>query len=201
MPRGTLGRMSDGESPRGQLIVVSGPAAVGKDSLLDRARAVLPALVKSVSMTTRPRATGEVNGVNYFFVSRDEFLRHRDADELLEWASVFDDYYGTPAAWVRAQRAAGCSVAMNIDVKGGLQVKRLAPDARLVFIMPPEPRLEVLSRRLHNRHRDSDTSAAIVKRLETAVWEMEQAPQYDRVIVNDDLDRAAAELIAVIQEP
>lgn len=192
----------DGGAPPvpGRLMIVSGPAAAGKDTLIARARAALPSLVKSVSMTTRPRARDEEHGVHYFFVTREEFARHREAGALLEWAPVFDDFYGTPAAWVREQLAAGRDVIMNIDVKGGLQVREQMPEARLIFVMPPEPRLETLRQRLVDRHRDSDTPAAIARRLATAEWEMTQAARYDRIIVNEEADRAAQALIEAIRE-
>ena len=187
-----------GESS-GKLIVISGPAGVGKDTLLARALTALPDLVKSVSMTTRPRGPGEENGRSYFFVSDDEFLRLRDAGELLEWAEVFQHFYGTPAKWVREQVVAGHNVVMNIDVQGGLQIKRKFPEALLVFVRPPGDPLITLRARLKARGRDSD--AEIDVRLANAAEELQRAVDYDFQIINDDADRAAAEFVRIISEP
>lgn len=180
----------------GKLIVISGPAGVGKDTVLTRAMTALPNLVKSVSVTTRPPSPGEIEGRSYFFVGEDEFLRLRDADELLEWAVVHNHLYGTPAKWVREQTATGHNVVMNIDVQGGLQIKRNFPAAALVFVQPPGDPLATLRERLRARGRDSDRELEV--RLSNAMEEMKCASQYDFQITNDDAERAAAEFVRIV---
>ncbi|MCS6861496.1 MAG: guanylate kinase [Abditibacteriales bacterium] len=184
--------------PSGRLFVISGPAGVGKDTLLARVLPEFPHLVKAITTTTRPRKEGEVHGRDYFFVTVEEFQQMIDSGQLLEWAKVHERYYGSPKQWVEEQLAQGRSVVLVIDVQGGLNVKALFPDAVLIFIRPPRGReREVLLARIAGRGRDSAEEVQV--RLKTAEWELSQADRYDYQIVNEDLEEATQQLKAIIQ--
>lgn len=181
---------------RGRLFVLAGPSGVGKGSivrtLLDRA---LDGPSLSVSVTTRPRREGETEGEHYFFVSDEEFDRMIADGELLEWASVVGHRSGTPRRAVVDRLDAGRDVILEIDVQGAGQIRQLVPDAVLIFLTPPT--MDELERRL--RGRGTETEERIAARLETAGWEMTQQPWFDHVIVNDDLERASAQVAAIIE--
>lgn len=149
----------------------------------------------SVSMTDRPPRAGEEHGHDYFFVSRDEFVSLRDDDGLLEWFEVYGDLKGTPRAPVEEHLAAGEDVLLEVDVQGALAVKRVFPDAHMVFIRPPSR--EVQRRRLLDRDPDADP-AALEARLRQADAEEAQTDRFDAVVVNDDVDRAVGEIRALL---
>ena len=179
---------------RGILIVLSGPSGAGKST-------VIAALMKrrddirfSVSATTRPPRPGETNGKDYFFISREEFDRMIGADAFLEHAEYVGNCYGTPAAPVEENLAAGYNVLLDIEVQGAEQVLKKRPDAVSVFLCPPS--LAELERRL--RGRGTDTEEKIKGRLETARREYDKAKNYAYIVVNDDADAAAAELDGII---
>jgi guanylate kinase len=148
----------------------------------------------SVSVTTRPPRPGEVDGVDYFFVDDDAFDRMIHADELLEWAEVVGHRSGTPRGFVADRLAAGRDVLLEIDVAGAAQVREDVPDSILIFIDPPS--IDELERRL--RGRGTETEDRIRLRLETAVWERDQRDRFDHVVVNDELERASAQVAAII---
>jgi len=188
----------------GLLLVVSGPSAVGKDTVLDAllSRADLPRPVqKCVTTTTRaprPKDGGrgmEEDGVDYHFVSPARFNEMVAHDELLEYAEYADNYYGTPRAWVSERRDRGIDVILKIEVQGGLIVQEKAPDAVLVFLQPPS--LEELERRL--RHRRTDSEDQIAKRLLHARKEMDQRPHYDYAVTNDSVEDAVDAIRAVLR--
>jgi guanylate kinase len=182
----------------GRLFVISGPAGVGKDTLMARVLPEFPNLVKTITTTTRPRKEGEVQGRDYFFVTVEEFQRMIDTGQLLEWAKVHERYYGSPKQWVQEQLAQGRSVALVIDVQGGLNVKTMFPDAVLIFVRPPHGReREILIERIAGRGRDSAEEVQV--RLKTAEWELSQADKYDYQIVNEDLEEATRQLKDIIQ--
>jgi guanylate kinase len=181
---------------RGLLVVVSGPSGVGKDSILDLVFQRDPSLAYSVSYTTRPPRAGEVDGVDYSFVSEAEFDRLVAEGELLEWAHVHNHRYGTGRGRIEAALAAGKDIVLNVDVQGGAAVRQQMPDALLVFIAPPS--LEELDRR--RRDRGTDSAADLAVRAADAAVEMGFANRYDAVVVNDDLERAAGEVTRLIQE-
>lgn len=183
------------EAITSKLFVISGPSGVGKGTLVARARERIPGLGLTVSATTRPMRPGEVDGVNYFFLSDEEFSRKIEAGEFVEWAQVFDHRYGTLASEVDRNLGAGHSVILEIDVQGALQVRERYPGAVLIFIMPPSK--EVLRERLTGRGTEAPESLEL--RLATAEREMELAPQYDEVVVNDDLDAATDELVDLLE--
>lgn len=176
-------------------IVVSGPSGAGKTVLCRELGDALPDLRRSISATTRPRRGAEEDGEAYFFWSRERFLTVRDQGGFAEWAEVHGQLYGTPKAWLDERLAAGSPVVLNIDVQGGLQLRASYPGALLVFVLPPS--LNVLEARL--RGRGTDPPAEIERRLRTAREEIGQLPKYDAVIINDRLDEATADLVAVVR--
>jgi guanylate kinase len=163
---------------------------VGKGTLVAKVRGNRPSLGLTVSATTRPPRPGEVDGVSYFFMDDAEFSRRVSQGEFLEWANVHGHRYGTLLSEVRRNLAEGRSLILEIDVQGGLNVRRIHPDAVLVFIEPPS--MEELEHRL--RGRGTEDEASIECRLENARREMEMGESYDVRIVNDDLEHAAQEL-------
>lgn len=179
----------------GALFVISGPAGAGKGTLLGRAIERLDNAWVSISATTRaPRGT-EVDGVEYFFLTHDEFERRIEADGFIEYAHVHGNYYGTPIDPIREHVEAGDAVFLEIDVQGAFQVREKIPDCKLIFIAPPS--MEILEKRLRGRATDSEESIKL--RLANAAGELAQAEKYDHVVVNDDLERATNELVEVIQ--
>ncbi|NJN72738.1 MAG: guanylate kinase [Limnothrix sp. RL_2_0] len=174
----------------GKLIVLTGPSGVGKGTLV---RALLPRhdnLFLSISATTRQPRTGEIDGKDYFFKTRGEFEAMIAASELLEWAEYAGNYYGTPLAPVKTQIQRGNFMLLEIEVVGATLVKEVFPDALRLFVLPPS--FEVLEQRLRGRGQDSDL--AIAKRLERAKEELALSHEFDVEIVNDDLERAIAEI-------
>jgi guanylate kinase len=178
----------------GLLLVVSGPSGAGKGTLVDRLVAARPECVFSVSATTRPIRPGEKNGVQYEFVSREEFERMRAAGEFLEWAVVHDHLYATPARFCDENVKAGRVVVLDVDVQGGASVRRARPDAVSVFIYPPS--VDALRQRLLRR--GTDAPAVVETRLRNAPGELAQYEEYDYLVMNDDLEAAVARLIAIV---
>lgn len=181
----------------GEIIVLSAPSAGGKTTLLRRLFERYPRVAAemrfSVSHTTRPPRSNEIDGEDYHFVSRPEFEDMIAAGSFLEWAVVHGRHYGTGLAAVEAELARGHDVILEVDVQGAREVRRRRPDVVSVFIMPPS--FAVLERRL--RERALDAPEQIERRLRTAIEEMREQERYDYVIVNDDLDRASEALAAV----
>jgi guanylate kinase len=175
---------------RGRLIVIAAPSGAGKTSLVKALLAREPALRLSVSHTTRRRRETEQEGREYHFVSVPEFERLRDAGEFLEHARVFDNLYGTSRAYVEQQLAAAHDVVLEIDWQGAQQVRRAMPQCVTVFILPPSR--EALAERLARRA--SDTAQVIARRLADAAGDMSHYREFDYVVVNDDFDRAVADL-------
>lgn len=180
---------------RGLLVVISGPSGVGKDTIIERLLELDPNLVYSVSWTTRAPRPGEVDGVSYTFVSREKFEEMIRQGGFLEHASYAGNLYGTPAAPVEAARAAGRDILLKIEVQGAQQVRERARDALFIFIAPPSN--EELVRRQEVRGKEAEQD--MTERRKIAEKEMQYASQYDRAVVNDDLDRAVAEILAIIR--
>ncbi|MBT0568016.1 guanylate kinase [Williamsia sp. CHRR-6] len=181
---------------RGRLVVVVGPSAVGKSSVVRRLRELLPELVFSVSATTRAPRTGEVDGRDYHFVDDARFDAMIAEGELLEWAEIHGGLQrsGTPAAPVLDALAAGSPVLVEVDIAGARAVARRLPEAITVFLAPPS--WEELVRRLTGR--GTESADVIARRLETARAELAMADEFDHVIVNDEVDRVAQTLLSLL---
>ncbi len=182
-------------TPPARLTVLAGPSAVGKDTVAADVRTRFPNVWLSVSATTRPPRPGEVQGVNYHFVADDQFDRMVAEDELLEWAVVHGVYrYGTPRQAVLDHLAAGDPALLVIDLQGARQVRRRMPEARFVFLAPPS--WDELVRRLVGRGTEGEEERE--RRLASARVELAAEPEFDHVIVNDDVHRATEELVRVM---
>jgi guanylate kinase len=182
------------EAGRGMLVVVSSPSGGGKGTLIRRVLKAVPHLGYSVSFTTRGVREGEVNGREYFFVSEDEFRRKIDAGDFLEWAVVHGKHYGTSHLQVQRELNAGSDIVMEVDVQGAASVRHLIDDAVSVFILPPT--FEILRSRLEAR--GSEDKAELALRLKNARTEVEHYSEFKYIIINDDADRAAAQLASII---
>jgi len=180
---------------KGKLLVISGPSGAGKSTVVFKAIEGRDDICFSTSATTRSPRPGEVDGREYFFVSFERFLEMVANDELLEHAEYVANCYGTPRAYVEQRLAEGMNVVLDIEVQGARQVRRQMPEAVLIFIAPPS--LEELEKRL--RGRGTDTESAIEGRLIRARQEYQEADFYDYLIVNDDLEKAANQLNAIIE--
>ena len=179
---------------RGMLIVVSSPSGGGKGTLIDRVLKTVPSVSYSVSYTTRAPREGEQNGREYFFVSPAEFQQMIGEGEFLEWADVYGRFYGTSKSQVERERAAGQDIILEIDVQGAASIRTLVDDAISVFILPPS--FELLKKRLTARGTDSGPD--LEKRLRGAPLEVQQYRHFQYVILNDDINRASAQLASVI---
>ena len=177
-----------------RLFVISGPSGAGKGTLVSLVRERRHDLGLTVSATTRKPREGEIDGVSYHFISEEEFTRRVDAGEFLEWAHVHGHRYGTLKSEVDERMARGHSVILEIDIQGGMNVRKVYPDAVLLFIIPPSA--EELERRL--RGRGSEREEDIALRLENAKREMAMKDSYDTIIINDSLDVAVGALEAAI---
>jgi guanylate kinase len=180
---------------KGLLIVVTGPSAVGKGTICHALRQVTPDLHFSVSCTTRKPRVGEVHGRDYFFVTEEEFQRKIEQGELLEWAQVYGNWYGTPRQYVEEIVASGQDIILDIDMVGARRVRQYYPDSVFIFVIPPS--MEALSQRI--RGRGTESEEAVRLRLEQAPRWIEEGLEYDYVIVNDDLQKAVRTLQSIIE--
>jgi guanylate kinase len=190
----TVRRAAEAPTVRGLLFIVSAPSGTGKTTLVEKLVQVLPNLRMSRSYTSRPARAGERDGVDYYFISRDEFQRRINAAEFLEWADVFGNYYGTALADVDYMVAHGQDVVLVIDVQGARQVKARGVDHTAIFVMPPS--FEVLEKRLRGRSKDSEEQ--MQRRLDTARGEASSYVDYDYVVVNDELQPTVVRLQEII---
>ena len=186
------------ETQLGTLLVLSGPAGVGKDTVWKQASQTLTTFQKALTCTTRKQREHEVEGEHYHFVSNEEFdsmIRH---DQLLEWAEVHGNRYGIPASSVLNRLNNGDDVICVIDVQGACRIRGLFPNSLLVFIKPPDSNPEVLKQRIEERGGASEAEIAL--RLKTAQWELTQTEVYDYQIVNDNVEHAAQELCDIVNK-
>ncbi len=182
-------------TPKGVLLVVSGPSGAGKGTICQLLRDQLPDLGYSISVTTRQPRTGEVDGVNYFFKTVPEVKEMIAAGELLEYAEVYGNYYGTPRKYVEDLLNSGHDVLLEIDIQGALQIKKRFPEGVFVFIVPPS--LDELSARIYKRGTDSEE--VIKRRMASAAGELTYAQEYDYIIVNDIAEKAAKKVLTIME--
>lgn len=174
----------------GKLFVISGSSGVGKGTVIKEFLRRNPDFKLSVSCTTRNPREGEVHGENYFFLSREEFKSCVEKGEFLEWAEFSGNMYGTKRPYVDEKLAMGKNLILEIDTQGALNVKKIMPEATLIFILPPS--FEELEARLRGRH--TETEEAIQKRLESTRLEMENSKQFDYQVINDSVENAVLKL-------
>lgn len=185
---------ASGGRKRGQLFVISGPSGSGKTTIVKRLRN-LPGIFYSVSTTSRAARPGEVEGRDYRFVTREEFLAKVEESAFAEFAEVAGNFYGTPRAPLEEALERGVPSLVDIDVQGAMQIKKHFPGAKLIFVEPPS--MEVLERRLRGRGTESEED--IARRLELARREIEWAAQYDYRVVNADLERAVKDIESIVK--
>lgn len=186
-----------GDNPQAQLVVLAGPSAVGKSTVVNRLRSDVENLYFSVSMTTRAPRPGEVNGRDYYYVSPEEFQDTIDRGEMLEWADIHGGLQrsGTPAAPVRNALSEGRPVLVEVDLEGARNVARVLPTARTVFLAPPT--WETLVERLTGR--GTEPEEVIARRLETARAELDARDEFEYVVVNDCVDDAVSAISDILQ--
>ena len=178
---------------KGLLVVVSGPSGAGKGTICQVLLEKTP-LAYSVSATTRKPRAGEVDGKSYYFLSVEAFEEMIEKDELLEWAKVYDNYYGTPLKKVEEKLAAGEDILLEIDTQGAMKVREKFPEGVYIFILPPS--LAELERRI--RGRDTETEDVLQKRLAAAINEIEAGKCYKYVVTNDEVDGAVDSVCAIL---
>lgn len=179
---------------KGMLIVISGPSGVGKGTLCKILLNRVENLFLSISATTRPPRPGEIDGRDYIFLSRELFEEKIKKGEFLEWAKVYNNYYGTPKDIVFQQLRDGKDVVLEIDTQGAAQVKNNYPEGIFIFISPP--RIKELKKRIIKR--GSDTESSIELRMKSAIDEIKAASEYDYIVLNDDLNQAALNLQSIV---
>jgi len=185
------------ESFTGKLIVIVAPSGTGKSTMIKRLKLDYPTLVESVSYTTRPQRPGEIHGLSYFFISREEFIAKKEANEFLEWAEVHGNFYGTSKKFVESCLKEGKHVLFDLDVQGTDSMKlHFADVANVIFISPPS--VEELEKRL--RHRGTENTQVINIRLMNARKELLRKEDYDFLIYNDDIENAYARLKEITQK-
>lgn len=179
---------------KGRIFVISAPSGAGKSTLCSKITARFTDLAYSVSHTTREPRAGEKDGIDYFFISVEEFKDRIKNNLWAEWAEVHGNFYGTSLKFIQDKTAQGSHLLLDIDVQGAKQFKRSFPEAVTIFIMPPS--IKALEQRLKKRATDSDE--VIAKRIANAKGEIAQSSFYDHIVVNDDLDRASKELVNIV---
>lgn len=179
---------------RGLLIVVSGASGTGKGTVCKKILADMPEITYSISATTRKPRAGEVDGREYYFLTRDEFQTWIGEEKFLEYAEVYGNFYGTPLNKIEERLNHGEDIILEIDVQGALNVKRKCPEGVYIFLLPPS--LEELKRRIEGR--GTETPESLTRRLNAAVAEIKIGLQYDYAVVNDSVDNAAAQIKAIL---
>ena len=180
---------------KGLLILISGPSGTGKGTVCDLLRKNHPEISYSISATTRQQRPGEQDGVNYYFYDKEKFRQMIDAGELLEWAEVYGNYYGTPKQKVLDRLNAGEDILLEIDTQGALNVMKAVPEGLFIFLLPPS--LEELANRLKGR--GTETEESLQRRLGAAVDEIKIAHNYRYVVVNDKVEAAEKAIAGIIE--
>ncbi len=184
------------ELKKGVILAFSAPSGAGKTTIVRSILAEFPELLFSVSATTRKKRHNEKNGVDYFFITEDEFKNKIDHNEFVEWEKVYDYYYGTLKSYINDNINNGKSVILEIDVKGALEVKNIYPEAVLIFITPPS--FDELVKRLTNRQTEDEDD--LKKRIERAKMELSLKNKFDYVIENNELDKAVSDAKSLIEK-
>jgi guanylate kinase len=179
---------------KGRILVISGPSGAGKSTLIKGVRGKVDNLGYSISHTTRNPRSGEINGVDYFFVDKPAFRKMVDNNAFVEWAQVYDDYYGTSYGTLDEKLNAGLDIILDIDIQGARNIKEKIDSCMFIFILPPSR--EALEKRL--KKRATDNTEAIEKRTGQATIELTNCKWYDYLIINDDLEKATKELESII---
>ena len=179
---------------KGKLFIISAPSGSGKTTLCAKLVESVDSLYRSISMTTRAPRPGEQDGMDYIFIEKPEFIKGQKRNEFLEWAKVFNEYYGTPKKHIMHMLKRGSDVLLSIDVQGAMKIKRLKLDAVYIFILPPS--IEMLRERLINR--STDSKKAIQQRLAVAKKEISCSDKYDYIIINNRLESALDSLRAIV---
>jgi len=182
------------EKKKGKIFAVSAPSGTGKTTIVKRLLNEIPGLIYSVSATTREKRNNEKSGVDYFFISEQEFLNKIKKDEFVEWEKVYDYYYGTFKYYVDENISIGKNIIAEVDVKGALSLKKIYLEAILIFIAPPS--LDELIDRLMKRQTETETD--LQKRIERAKMELSQKDKFDYLIINKDLEKAISETKSLI---
>jgi len=184
------------DNPPTLLLVVSGSSGAGKDAVIDRMKELRVPFSHVVTATTRKRRENEVDGTHYHFVSMERFQQMITEEQLLEWAKVYDNYYGVPRHAVQEAMKRGRDVVVKVDVQGAASIRRAVPEAVLIFIRPPS--LQTLEKRLRSRR--SETASELNVRLGKAAWEYEQMPLFDYVLTNqqDGIDNVVRDIQAIV---
>ncbi len=180
---------------KGLIVVISAPSGAGKTTLLKRLLQTSPSFTPSVSFTTRSSRKNEIEGVDYYFVSPEEFQKTRQEGKFVEWAQVHGQLYGTSIDFLNEAIKAEKDVILEVDVKGGTQIKKRYPQAVLIFLLPPS--WQELQRRLGNRATEETKKTR--ERIQRAKKEIMYIPSYDYVVVNDDINKALDDLLAIIR--
>lgn len=181
---------------QGTIIAISAPSGTGKTTIVKRILKEFPEIIFSVSATTRKKRENETDGVEYFFLSEEEFLKRIENNEFVEWEKVYDYYYGTLKSHVKNAVSDGKSIILEVDVKGALSIKNIFPESVLVYIVPPS--LEELEKRLRNRQTESESD--FKKRINRAKMELELKDKFDYFIENADLEKAVEDTKSLIKK-
>ncbi|MCL2144387.1 MAG: guanylate kinase [Endomicrobia bacterium] len=183
------------KSKKGKILIVSAPSGAGKTSICDAIVKKDVNTVCSVSATTRPPRVGETNGIEYFFISESKFKAMAKDKKFAEWAEVFGNFYGTPKSFLNKTLKSGKNVLLDIDVQGGINIKKQYPEACMIFIMTPD--IKTLEKRLRTRNKDSDK--VIKQRLSNAKKEISYLPEYEYLVINDELEKAVESVMIIIK--